>query len=345
MGRGSWCWPRTRPSKTLILKLSLNASCFTSHVSRFTSHVSRLTSHVSRLTSHVSSLTFQLSPSCLHATFANNGFDSPFFLHPYLRKRIDGTKDGELMNNGGICVKALICWTNHIAGKGRLCSISIGKIKPFLDATAISGGLRVLGMVGLATLICANEANASLITQTDGSGGVDVQYDTTPVVNDFNLYISLYNNDPGTEYESGIVRFLNSAVDSLYNTPRNLGIYSSKEDFIEGENIHIYLIPGGENIDLGWSATPNSDFSEIILTHNPGIPNLTYEQWLEGYTPLTLCLTGNLDALKAGNDALPWNQATDNHFVFNGSMANAFTATTTTGFHPSTSGQTGIKLK
>lgn len=86
----------------------------------------------------------------------------------------------------------------------------------------------------------------------------------------------------------------------------------------------------GGGIDTGWIATPASDFSEIGLTHNLGIPNVSYEQWLEGPTPMTLRLNGNLDALKANDDALPWEASTDNYFNFDGTTFDGFTATTTT---------------
>lgn len=91
---------------------------------------------------------------------------------------------------------------------------------------------------------------------------------------------------------------------------------------------------GGGHIDLGWSATPNADFSQISLTHG------SYEPWLQGVTPQILRLNGNLYALKRGDDAAAWDASVDHHFVFGPILENAFVATTSTGSHRFSDAQT-----
>lgn len=192
--------------------------------------------------------------------------------------------------------------------------------------------LRLAAVAGF-TVFAANSAESAVVNQLNNSSEINIEYNNTD--QDFSTFGRHLNNDTGTEYASGVTTLFDSAVHSLYNTARNQGKCNTIQDFISSENINVSLEVGGENIDLGWNATPNSDFSQISLTHSqvPGILGFDYEQWLPGTTPMTLRLNGHLDALKKFDDANPWDQAIDNYFVFDGqTIQDAFVATDSQGF-------------
>jgi len=141
--------------------------------------------------------------------------------------------------------------------------------KPFFDE-ARRTGVGILLAAGLAGMV--GVAEASLVEQADGSGNVDVEYNNFD--QDFNIFVSLFNNDTGTEYESGVVTVFDSVIDSLYHTARNQSLYATKEAFIAGENINVTLDREGNTSILDGAQLPRAIFRKstwrMVLDTNNG---------------------------------------------------------------------------